>query len=48
VEQHARFVPRGIAGRAYWTLLWPVHATLFPFMLRRVARAAESAADAPD
>ena len=44
VEQRARFVPRGIAGRLYWWPLWPVHALLFPVMLRRIVRAAERGA----
>jgi uncharacterized protein YbjT (DUF2867 family) len=41
VDQRARFVPRGIGGRLYWWPLWPVHALLFPLMLRRIVRAAE-------
>lgn len=41
VVQRARFVPRGIAGRLYWWPLWPIHAVLFPVMLRRVVSAAE-------
>lgn len=41
LEQKARFVPRGLWGRVYWTVLIPVHAVLFPLMVRRLARAAE-------
>ncbi len=38
--QRARFVPRGIAGRAYWWALWPFHAAIFPVMVRRLGNAA--------
>ncbi len=40
VTQRARFVPRGIFGRLYWWVLVPVHAVIFPAMLRRMMRAA--------
>ncbi len=40
VTQRARFVPRGILGRAYWWVLVPFHAVIFPAMLRRMMRAA--------
>jgi len=36
VTQRARFVPRGILGRAYWWVLVPFHAAIFPVMLRRM------------
>ena len=39
VTQRARFVPRGILGRAYWWSLVPFHAVIFPAMLRRMMRA---------
>lgn len=39
VTQRARFVPRGILGRAYWWVLVPFHVLLFPAMLRRMMRA---------
>jgi hypothetical protein len=38
VTQRARFVPRGIFGRAYWWALVPFHSVLFPAMLRRMMR----------
>lgn len=36
VEQRARYVPRGLWGRAYWFVLLPVHAYLFPRLLDRL------------
>lgn len=39
VTQRARFVPRGILGRAYWWLLVPLHSVIFPAMLHRMMRA---------
>ena len=39
VTQRARFVPRGIVGRAYWWVLVPFHSFIFPVMLRRMMRA---------
>jgi hypothetical protein len=39
VTQRARFVPRGIFGRAYWWVLVPFHGAIFPVMLRRMMRA---------
>ena len=44
IEQRARYVPKGLVGRLYWWPLWPVHAVLFPVMLRRIGRAAEERA----
>ena len=41
IEQRARYVPRGLFGRLYWWPLYPVHAVLFPVMLRRIGREAE-------
>jgi uncharacterized protein YbjT (DUF2867 family) len=38
VTQRARFVPRGILGRAYWWVLVPFHQAIFPLMLRRMMR----------
>lgn len=40
VTQRARFVPRGIWGRAYWLALVPFHVLIFPAMLRRIMRSA--------
>jgi uncharacterized protein YbjT (DUF2867 family) len=36
VVQRATFRPRGLGGRLYWWVLLPVHATLFPRMLRKI------------
>ena len=38
--QTARFVPRGIAGRLYWWVLYPVHALIFSGMARRIVKRA--------
>ena len=38
VTQRAQFVPRGVLGRAYWWVLVPFHAMIFPAMLRRMMR----------
>ena len=38
VTQRARFVPRGIFGRAYWWVLVPFHSVIFPAMLHRMMR----------
>ena len=43
IRQTATFDPVGIAGRAYWYLLLPVHHLVFGGMLRAIARAAERA-----
>jgi uncharacterized protein YbjT (DUF2867 family) len=40
--QRARFVPRGIVGRAYWWAMWPFHRAIFPIMLRRIGAAASA------
>lgn len=39
--QRARFVPRGLWGRAYWWALVPFHSLIFPLMLRRIVAAAD-------
>jgi uncharacterized protein YbjT (DUF2867 family) len=39
------FVPRGLAGHAYWWLLKPVHGRVYETMLRDVVRTAEAAAE---
>ncbi len=38
LEMVARFLPRGLAGMAYWYSLVPAHKWLFEGMLRNVAR----------
>lgn len=40
LTQRARFVPRGIFGRAYWWAMWPFHVAIFPIMARRIGNAA--------
>jgi hypothetical protein len=44
IRQTAIFDPKGLAGRAYWYGLWPIHALVFRGMLRRIRRAAEEEA----
>jgi uncharacterized protein YbjT (DUF2867 family) len=39
--QRAIFLPRGLAGRAYWISVVPFHAYVFGGMARNIARAAE-------
>ncbi len=39
VEQKATFYPKGLAGKAYWFSLLPVHAALFPTMLKNIVEA---------
>jgi hypothetical protein len=41
ITQTAMFDPLGLAGLAYWYLVWPLHQMVFAGMLRGVARAAE-------
>ncbi|MCX6502791.1 MAG: SDR family oxidoreductase [Microbacterium sp.] len=43
-EQRAVFFPRGLAGRAYWLLVLPFHALIFPGMAARITATAESTA----
>ena len=40
IRQTAIFDPVGLAGRAYWYVLYPVHQVVFHDMLRGIARAA--------
>jgi uncharacterized protein YbjT (DUF2867 family) len=42
--QTARFLPRGLAGLAYWYAVWPLHNAVFGRMLAGIARAAEAQA----
>jgi uncharacterized protein YbjT (DUF2867 family) len=46
VVQRASFRPRGLGGHLYWWVLLPVHALLFPRMLRKIVEQAQ-APDAP-
>jgi uncharacterized protein YbjT (DUF2867 family) len=43
-RQRAIFLPRGLAGHAYWAAVWPLHAVVFGGMARNIARAAEQPA----
>jgi uncharacterized protein YbjT (DUF2867 family) len=40
IRQTAVFDPAGVAGRAYWYGLYPIHSYVFSRMLRGIARAA--------
>jgi uncharacterized protein YbjT (DUF2867 family) len=42
IRQTAVFDPRGLLGRAYWYISWPVHRILFPGMLKRIGQVARS------
>ncbi len=46
-QQRAVFLPRGLAGHAYWAAVWPFHAVIFGGMARNIARGAEAPAAAP-
>ena len=39
-RQRAVFLPRGLAGHAYWAAVWPFHAVVFGGMARNIAKAA--------
>jgi uncharacterized protein YbjT (DUF2867 family) len=39
--QRSLFAPRGLWGRVYWWALAPMHAVLYPRMVRRIVREAE-------
>ncbi len=39
--QRSLFAPRGLWGRAYWFALAPLHAVLYPRLVRRIVREAE-------
>jgi uncharacterized protein YbjT (DUF2867 family) len=41
VRQRAVFLPRGLAGHAYWWSIAPFHAFVFPPMIRHLVRQAE-------
>lgn len=42
VRQLARFHPRGVAGRAYWWVLLPIHKIIWKQLALRLAAAAEA------
>ena len=39
-SQRAVFLPRGLAGHAYWAAVWPFHSVIFGGMARNIAKAA--------
>ena len=41
VRQLARFIPRGVSGRAYWWVLLPIHKVMWKQLALRLAAAAE-------
>jgi uncharacterized protein YbjT (DUF2867 family) len=45
-RQRAVFLPRGLAGHAYWAAIWPFHAAVFGGMARNIARTAARGARA--
>jgi hypothetical protein len=46
LTQTARFLPRGLAGLAYWYAVLPLHGIVFRGMLKGIQRAATEAARA--
>jgi uncharacterized protein YbjT (DUF2867 family)/tetratricopeptide (TPR) repeat protein len=42
IRQTAIFEPRGLAGRAYWYAIYPLHALVFRGMLKGIARRAQN------
>jgi uncharacterized protein YbjT (DUF2867 family) len=46
LRQRAGFVPRGLAGRAYWRAVAPFHRLVFPALGRSIARRATQAGSA--
>jgi uncharacterized protein YbjT (DUF2867 family) len=40
IRQTAIFDPVGVAGRAYWYAVWPIHGLVFRGMVKGIARAA--------
>jgi uncharacterized protein YbjT (DUF2867 family) len=43
-SQRAVFLPRGLAGHAYWAAVWPFHSVIFGGMSRNIAKAAAARA----
>jgi uncharacterized protein YbjT (DUF2867 family) len=43
LRQRAVFLPRGLAGHAYWWMVSPFHAFVFPVMAKGIVEQAESA-----
>jgi uncharacterized protein YbjT (DUF2867 family) len=48
LEQRARFHPRGLWGRIYWSALVPFHGLIFPRMAQELVREAERRAGVAD
>lgn len=46
IRQTAFFEPKGLLGFLYWGSVTPLHAALFPAMLREIARRAEARTEA--
>lgn len=42
VEEIATFRPRGLFGRLYWWLFYPIHLIMFPGMLRKIVNEKKS------
>jgi len=40
IIQEASFLPRGLGGRLYWYVILPLHAFVFPTMIRNLIRSA--------
>ena len=45
--QRAVFLPRGLAGHAYWAAVLPFHGVIFSGMARNIAKGAAKPATAP-
>lgn len=44
-RQRAVFIPYGLPGRAYWKVILPFHALVFPTMAKNILRAAQQVDD---
>ncbi|NCV45200.1 MAG: DUF2867 domain-containing protein, partial [Actinobacteria bacterium] len=41
ITQEATFSPSGLGGQLYWYLVLPLHAFVFPTMLRNIVRSSK-------
>ena len=41
ITQEATFSPRGLGGQLYWYVILPLHAFVFPTMLRNIVRSSK-------
>ena len=48
IIQEARFAPRGLGGQLYWYVVLPLHAFVFPTMLRNIVRSSKRKALFPE